>query len=176
MAVVVENPSGNVYLGVSPDNPYKEIPSVEEGEQTERIAFGETVVLVPNRFVQDTLELEKHSYNVRVFSIFDFFLNTLNFIITGYLVSILFSLVSLIGYYGALTYNRPRLIGYILYQSFVSVSILSIIIISFAAGDFNEVTYILLPVLAILHAYICWYVLKFYRMLPNFGTTYTQVY
>lgn len=175
MAVVVENPEGPVFLGVSPDNPYKQIPSEEEGEETEQVAFGSTVFLIPNRYVQSAIDLEKHSYNVRFFSIVDFFMNLLNFIVTGYVASMLISLVSLFGYYGALRYDRTRLIGYMSYQVLSTVGRYVLLVNALVTHQYNEITYIILPLMALVQTYIAWYVIRFYRMLPNFGTNYTQV-
>lgn len=175
MAVVVENPEGPVFLGVSPDNPYKQIPSEEEGGDTEQVAFGTTVFLIPNRYVESALQLEKHSYNVRMFSVLDFFMNMFNFIITGYVASMLVSLVSLIGYYGALRYDRTRLIGYMSYQVLLTVARYAILVIALVTHQYSEITYIVLPLMALMQTYIAWYVIRFYRMLPNFGTRYTQV-
>lgn len=175
MAVVVENPEGPVFLGVSPDNPYKQIPSEEEGGDREQVAFGTTVFLIPNRYVESALQLEKHSYNVRMFSILDCFMNMFNFLVTGYIASILISFVSLMGYYGALRYDRTRLIGYMSYQVLLSISRYAIIVIYVVNHQYNEFTYIILPLMALVQTYIAWYVIRFYRMLPNFGTGYTQV-
>ena len=175
MAVVVENPEGPVFLGVSPDNPYKQIPSEEEGGDTEQVAFGTTVFLIPNRYVESALQLEKHSYNVRVFSILDFFMNMFNFLVTGYVASMLVSLVSLVGYYGALRYDRTRLIGYMSYQVLLTIARYAILVIALVTHQYSEITYFVLPLMALAQTYIAWYVIRFYRMLPNFGTRYTQV-
>lgn len=175
MAVVVENPEGPVFLGVSPDNPYKQIPSEEESEDREQVAFGTTVFLIPNRYVQSAIDLEKHSYNVRIFSILDFFMNMFNFVATGYLASMTVSLLSLLGYYGALRYDRSRLIGYMSYQVLLTISRYAIIVIYAVNHQYNHYTYIILPLMALVQTYITWYVISFYRMLPNFGTRYSQV-
>ena len=175
MAVVVENPEGPVFLGVLPDNPYKQIPSEEDGGDTEQVAFGTTVFLIPNRYVESALHLEKHSYNVRVFSILDFFMNMFNFLVTGYVASMLVSLVSLIGYYGALRYDRTRLIGYMSYQVLLTIARYAILVIALVTHQYSEITYIVLPLMALTQTYIAWYVIRFYRMLPNFSTRYTQV-
>jgi len=175
MAVVVENPDGPVFLGVSPDNPYKQIPSEEEGEEKEPVAFGTTVFLIPNRYVQSALDLEKHSYNVRFFSILDLFMNLFNFIVTGYIASMLISFISLMGYYGALKYDRTRLIGYMLYQVLLTLGRYAFLMNALVTHQYNEITYFVLPMMALVQTYITWYVIRFYKMLPNFGTRYTQV-
>ena len=175
MAVIVENPDGPVFLGVSPDNPYKHIPSEEDGGDTERVAFGTTVFLIPTRYVDFALQLEKHSYNVRIFSVLDFFMNLFNFIVTGYVASMLISFISLMGYYGALKYDRTRLVGYMFYQILMTIGRYAFLVNALVTHQYNEITYFVLPVMALVQTYITWYVIRFYKMLPNFGTRYTQV-
>lgn len=175
MAVVVQNPEGPVFLGVSPDNPYKEIPTDEEGDDKEQMAFGRTVFLIPNRYVQDALELERHSRTVRLFTMIDCFMNMFNFIATGYLASILLSLISILGYQGAVKYDRTKLVGYIFYQVLLTFGRYTILVYAVVNHRYDNITYIALPLMALLQTYIAWYVIKFYRMLPNFGIRYTQV-
>jgi len=170
MAVVVQNPEGPVFLGVSPDNPYKEIPYEEVGEEKEQVDFGGTIYLIPNRYIQDALDLERHARVVRVFTIIDFIMNIFNFIVTGYLASILLSLVSIIGYQGAAKYDRTSLVWYMSYQVLLSFARYYILIIAITNKQHDIITYVTLPMMALLQTYIAWYVINFYRMLPNFGT------
>jgi hypothetical protein len=175
MAVVVHNPEGPVFLGVSSDNPYKEIPMTDDGDEKEQMDFGGTVFLIPNRYVQDALNLEKQSYNVRVFAVLDSIMNLFNFIATGYVVSILLSLISILGYQGALRYDRMKLVGYMCYQVTLTVGRYVILGSAIANHQYDNITYIVLPLMALVQTWIAWYVIRFYRMLPNFGTRYTQV-
>ncbi len=175
MVVVVENPDGPIFVGVSPENPYKDAPNVEDGEEKEQVSFGETVFLIPNRYVGEALELEKHAKFVRFLTNLDVFLNVFDFIITGRWVFIFVSIVSMYGYQGALTYDRTKLIGYIIYQCVLTVGKCGLFISAMTFREFNQTTCILLPLLALLQSYIFYYVIRFYRMLPNFGTSYIQV-
>lgn len=175
MAVVVQNPEGPVFLGVSPDNPYKEIPMNDDGDEREQVDFGGTVYLIPNRYVQDALDLERHARTVRVFAMIDCFMNMFNFIATGYLASVLLSFISILGYQGALKYDRTKLVGYMSYQVLLTFARYGIFVFAVVNKQYDDVTYVALPVMALLQTYIAWYVIKFYRMLPNFGTRYTQV-
>ena len=175
MAVVVQNPEGPVVLGVSPDNPYKEIPFEKEGDDREQVAFGDTVFLIPNRYVQDALNLERHAQVVRVLAMIDCFMNMFNFIATGYLVSVLLSLISILGYHGALKYDRTMLAGYMYYQVMLTFARYGIFVFAVVNKQYDDVTYIALPLMILLQTYIACYVIRFYRMLPNFGTRYNQV-
>jgi hypothetical protein len=175
MAVVVQNPEGPVFLGVSPDNPYKEIPSEEDGDEKEQVAFGETVFLIPNRYVQDALDLERHARTVRVFTMIDCFMNMFNFIATGYLASVLLSFISILGYQGAVKYDRTKLVGYMSYQVLLTFARYAILVVAVVNKQYDNVTYVALPLMALLQTYIAWYVIRFYRMLPNFSARYTQV-
>lgn len=175
MAVVVENPDGPIFVGVSSDNPYKNAPSIDDVEEKEQVSFGEDVFLIPNRYVGDAIELEHQSKFVRFLTTLDVFLNVFNFIITGYWASILVSVISMWGYQGALRYDRSKLVGYILYQgvlTFVKYGIFATAMVSYR---FNQTTCILLPLMSIMQTYIFYYVIRFYRMLPNFSINYTQV-
>ena len=175
MAVVVENPDGPIFVGVSPDNPYKNAPNDDDDDEKEQVSFGETVFLIPNRYVAEALELEHQARFVRFLTTLDVFLNVFNFIITGYWASILVSVVSMYGYQGALKYDRSRLIGYIIYQGLLTFVKYGIFAVAMVTKEFNNTTCILLPLMSIMQTYIFYYVVRFYRMLPNFGTNYTQV-
>ena len=175
MAVIVHNPEGPVFLGVSSDNPYKEIPASDDGEEREQVDFGGTVFLIPNRYVQDALNLEKQSHNVRIFAVLDSIMNLFNFIATGYVVSILLSLISILGYQGALRYDRVKLTGYMGYQVLLTIGRYAILGNAIAVRRYDNITYIVLPLMAIIQTWIACYVVRFYRMLPNFGVRYNQV-
>lgn len=175
MAVVVQNPEGPVFLGVSPDNPYKEIPLTDDGDEREQVDFGGTVYLIPNSSVQDALDLERHARTARLFTMIDCFMNMFNFIATGYPASALLSFVSILGYQGAAKYDRTKLVGYISYQVLLTFARYAILVVAVMNKQYDDVMYVALALMALLQTYIAWYIIKFYRMLPNFGTRYNQV-
>ena len=169
MSVVVENPDGPLLLGVSKDNPYKEVPQVPDSGHP--VYFGETVIFLSNEDVQNALELERRSGVVRILCGIDLFTNMFSFMMTGMLLSMLLSFLSLSGYYGALYYNRRMLIGYMTYQVLLTVAKVAVFIYLLTQGTF--VVY--LPILIFIQVYVATYVINFYRILPKTCPEWSQV-
>lgn len=169
MSVIVENPEGQIVLGVSKDNPYKnEDPLVVEDSTAQPLLFGEVQVMLPPDTFRRALELEKRSQTIRFLCILDLFINMLTFLTYGYTGGLLISLISMLGYYGALRYRRLLLIGYLVYQVLLTISRVGVIVyLIYTHETQNVALMILLPILAITQGVITNFVWKFYNMLPN---------
>ena len=158
MAVVCENPDGSAMVGISVDNPYRDIPTSNSSVLTR------------------ASELDTMARNVRFFCMVDFTLGILNFVATGYVSTILLALAAVMGWHGSSKYNKSMIFLYLMIQFVYTV--FRYIILSVALTDLNDVSTVsltVLPIMAIIQTYIFWYVLRFYDMLPNSGSNPTQV-
>lgn len=169
MSVIVENPEGQIVLGVSKDNPYKNEDSlVVEDDAAQPLLFGEVQVMLPYDTFRRALELEKRSQTIRFLCILDFFINTLTFVAYGYLGGLFISMISMMGYYGTLKYRRFLLIGYLIYQILLTFSRVGVIVYLVYTHETQDVALmVMLTILAVTQGVITNFVWKFYNMLPN---------
>ena len=170
MSVIIENPEGQIMLGVSKDNPYKnEDPvSFQGDEPSQPLLFGDVRMMLPPDVVYRAIEIEKRSQTVRFLCILDFFMNTFTFVVYGYVAGFLIGMISVFGYYGAFRYRRSLLIGYLIYQFLLTIArVVAFGYLIYTHQTDDVALMIMFPILAVTQGFITNYVWKFYNMLPN---------
>lgn len=174
MTAVIENPAGPFVLGVDPDNPYKDVSSEVDLDQTRYVYFGETVTRLSDDDIDRAVELDRRSSSMKILTYIDGMFGILNFAATGSLLSVLACVVSYFGYRGAVIYNRTMVLSYFWYQIVLTVGRVSIFAVA-VDGHAPVKLLVLLPIMALVQAYIAWYVYKFYSLLPKNCLGYSPV-
>lgn len=174
MTAIVENPVGPIVLGVDPDNPYKDVSSPVDLGDTRYVYFGDQVTRLSDDDIDRAVELDRRSTSMKILTYIDGMFGILNFAATGSIFSVLACVVSYFGYKGAVIYSRNMVISYLWYQIVLTFGRFSIFVMAIHDHAPTKLL-ILLPVMAIVQAYITWYVYKFYSLLPKNCIEYIPV-
>ena len=148
----VEQPDGPMYVAVTSEhNPY-------------RTTMGPEPIAA--------IRLEQQRNFVMFCAIMDMIINTWEFTIIGSPASLVFSCVSMVGYYGAKMYNYKLLISYTVYQFMLTLSkwvfmIYAMYTLFHKHEKYNESFWIVTSVSVPIQTYIFHTVLMFYRSLSR---------
>lgn len=108
----VEFSRNNPYIALSTEDP-------DEGQvnltNTHTIMSDGIVVNIPAELLNKAIEIEKYSCSVRFICFMDMIIN-LFYMIYGYIFSIIFASISLMGYYSTFYHKRSCLCCYLMYQ------------------------------------------------------------
>ena len=164
MNVVVENPAGPIALGVSSTNPYKDCPP--STDDTTWVYFGDSAIQIDDADILLALDLERHAGFVRVLTAIDVIMSLLNFVLIGYVFSILTCLVAYIGYHGTVLYRRSMIAVYLVYQCLLTIG--RGVLTGYVFNDHDDQNLLIIAFISFMvQLYITWYVWKFYSMLPK---------
>ena len=148
----VEQPDGPMYVAVTSEhNPYRN-------------------TIIPEPIA--AIRLEQRRNFVMFCATMDMIVNAWEFTIIGSPASIVFSCVSIFGYYGAKMYNYRLLISYTVYQFILMLSKWAFMIYVLYTmihkhEKYNESFWIVSSISVPIQTYIFYTVLSFYRSLPR---------
>lgn len=127
MPVIIEDPEGNIQLGIDNENPY-----VKQEDEPLTIIVDQMSITMERPRLEAAIRLHKLMSIVKFMAIADFVLNFLSFTLTYYWFYLIATFCSLVGYKGVITYNKNYILFYIIYQIlqtlgkiYVSVYVLS---------------------------------------------------
>ncbi len=196
---IIQQPDGEIAM-ISKKNPYynlgkketSEIPNIDENINdliTIPIEASNYVLVIPESLIDKVYKIEIYKCNIQFICLLDFF-NNMTYVFYGRyeFLSFIFGMFSLFGYYSTFTHDRNLLIGYLIYQYFItigkSLSFILLLIASNKQGlDFikKNIPYLILEdkisvniilfylLFLLLQFYILNFVRFYYYLLPNFN-------
>lgn len=179
------------------NNPYIELSTVDPDDSIDnnlinnQSDYESGVIVIPSQLIDKALQIDKYSCSIRFICLFDLFTN-LFYIFFGYILGIIFGVISLFGYYSTIYHKKSFLFCYLLYQylQLLAKSVnLSLVITVYSNSDYTNSTYtnmtnntnsyeyldknefiptLIVSIIVLLcQIYVTWFIQMYYQLLPT---------
>lgn len=199
MSTVIQSPDGEIQycqpISINKNNPYLQHQNNQYSNNFRQIETDGRIISISTETARYAINLQNKALIVRYLCLLDFFINIItlfNFYYTS-VYCLIFSIISLLGFYSTYTFNRNGLTGYLIYQyiqtvyKLVAFTLYVCILLNISLNDeikkynyyiveISPVTTIIVTLSTFAQLYITYFVQYFYNLLPIEGSVSNNLY